>query len=215
MENLNAVQCRKLYLIGLMCLIIYACQNNTKEYPKEIIENNLTEHYDKALWELYKINSLKEFGRVDYVINFDEEVEDKIYTFDSLKGYYSIDRSLLNSMDSLLKSFPNKVKYYVECELAYLSHERYPLQYNDTTRMTFFPVFDKLDRLQKISGTQYHTIYFINDTICELGFGDGKSIEFSEKYLNLKENDFIKYLENKEDILTNTLKNQLEKRKAD
>ncbi len=42
-------------------------------YPSFVIENNLTKQYDRAKWELYKINGISGFRTVDYLVNLPQE----------------------------------------------------------------------------------------------------------------------------------------------
>jgi len=172
--------------ILLLLVLITACSkiNQQEIYPKIIVEHGFEELYDRTKWELYKLNSLPEFGGSDFVIEYDSILESKFYS---------------NSELALKLLSRDETHRYIECDLKFFYNEKFPIKQGDTITLSFFPTYNLNDNLTKPIGDLVHTISYVNNQVIEVRIGR-RTWPINEEHLAIAQKDFTQYLSEMNDI---------------
>ena len=181
------------------------------EYPKFIVDNGLEKLYDKAKWELYKLNSvgLSE-NETDLIFCIENDsIQNRFWT--EKQSYDSIGSNIFEDYEKIEGIFgeDNAIKY-IESNLFWLGPD-----FLDTTeiingnrvQISFLPEFSKdCMILTKLTSGYHHTIGFANDTVQSVGVG--RFIwDLSEKHLISLEEKFENYLKENEEIQNDWIRN--------
>lgn len=201
-----------LLLITLINLL--SCQSKTEkktegkiEYPKFFIENNLTKQFDRAKWELYKINCTSRRNRkVDYIVNFPEN--DSIFSgkYSNMRKKYGYNTYLFyQDIQNARELFGEEnVAKYISCDLDFFGDvDTTKRNINDKRNITFFPkpINKGHKYFQKPVRGYAYTIGFQEDTISFVGFDDYYEMNFYDiNKSTLSDKEFIKMLDTTKNV---------------
>lgn len=104
--------------IGLfaVCMgMMISCNSKEEkvEYPQIIIDNKLESYYERAKWDLYKMNS-SGMGRVDYMLYLDSLLNAELNIRDTLTGVNYLNRKLAKNEAEMKKHLAINLMIWVE-----------------------------------------------------------------------------------------------------
>lgn len=187
---------RTVYMFYFLVVFFFQNCNYTEdkklEYPDTIQKLKLQSYYDRAQFDLYKLNSV--FSPSEFIIK-----EDSIPCIAIIKkrGYNA---SVFRDEKKLKELFGEKVRKYVEFELEWIEEDSASIITgpNEIT-LTFFPKASQNHYYFKYGNV--HTITYLNDTLKSIVEGDLAFMQFPNKRLIQLDSKFEKYLSENKTIL--------------
>ena len=175
--------------ITMLYMILFACSQivTQRDYPAIIKKHHLEQQYDKAKWELYKVNSIRiNENSLDFVVILKGDEELRKF-FIEKRRYQSQGKNLYNDRNKLNELFDKgKVTQFANCEL-----ELFPEDIDSTDifkdgeiQLSFFPKFrDYKDYSVKKLGNNYcTTLVFDCNEIIRMGCDDFKEWNYDVKH---------------------------------
>lgn len=178
-----------IYLIGFSC-----CENKfVPDYPAIIERNNLQDLYDKAKWEIYKLNTIKVTeSNIDYLVSFGGNDSLLMSFYKKIGEYQKRGDNLSEDKEELIKFFGHEnVKEFLNAELELFDNDSSEIYKEEEIYLSFFPKNEKGKYWQSPSLKICYAIVFKNEEIIRAGCNDYYEFEYP---IGLQKSSDIKFL---------------------
>ncbi len=183
----------------ILLLGFFSCthQSQGEIYPELVTERNLEELYDRAKYEVYKLNSIPPFAESSLAVSYPKDIaRTEKYRLDMLLKSYQEKGKREKDLQALAATIGEEnLRNFWELDLDF--HKNPDNLKGDTTKFVFFAkTLSNGFNWSSLSPTQIYSIWFSNGNI--IGAEEGSGIVYDYSDLETKSNDqaFISIIEN-------------------